>query len=173
MPRWIERNLSSCLSLVLQCFSSESSEKVKSSAYWPLSVIGCVLWGLFQQRDVDQSTSQNEEDSHSVGSPAEKERETDINNVWSKKNVIQATGGLSKKKSTDAIWHHINTLGIEVRILWWLLNKYLKHEPEQSFKRSVCDWEASNNEKLIKWMEWSWDRTDGRRKRKLVVGLVH
>lgn len=81
---------------VLQYFSSKSGEQVMSGAYWPLRVIGCVLWGLFQQRDVDQSTGQNEKDSHSVGSPAEEEREKDKNNVCIKTNGIQATGGLSK-----------------------------------------------------------------------------
>lgn len=77
-------------------FQLQERKKVTSGAYWPLSVIGCVLRCLFQQRDVDQSTGQNEKDSHSVGSPAGKEREKDINNVCIKKNVIQATGGLSK-----------------------------------------------------------------------------
>lgn len=47
----------------------EDTEEVTCTAYWPLSVVGRILGGLFQQRDIDQSTGQNEQHCHSMGSP--------------------------------------------------------------------------------------------------------
>ena len=55
--------------------SRSDTEEMTRTAYWPFGVVGRVLGGFFQQRDVDQSTSQNEQYCDSMGSPAERTTE--------------------------------------------------------------------------------------------------
>lgn len=79
-------------SCVLCGSGCKNSREVMSTANWPLSIVGRVLWGFFQQCDVDQSTGQNEEHCHSMSSPAKREREeSDINTLCEeKKDSIKA-----------------------------------------------------------------------------------
>lgn len=68
-PHWIKWGF-----FQLPIGSCRDTEEMMQAAYWPLSVVGRVLGGLFQQRDVDQSTGQNEEHCHSMSSPGKKDR---------------------------------------------------------------------------------------------------
>lgn len=56
------------------------------SVDWPFGVVRRVLWGLFQQRDVNQSTGENEQHRQCVCSPAENEWNTDS---YIKKNMLK------------------------------------------------------------------------------------
>lgn len=82
----------------------DSTNLQPTSAYWPFGVICCVLRGLFQQRDVDQSTGQNEQHRQRVCPPAENEQHKDSSIPQIKlQNVVKATGASN-------IWKCNNTM---------------------------------------------------------------